>query len=117
MSPDFNYSEVPATFLHCLNKQCKHSAKESCPYFMADKKKRFALGITHLLDNVPHKEALGIKRELMAELNRTTYYRCYRKERLLKPKEQEYIRQLFLKRGIKELLEISPMLSSLGRRY
>ena len=116
MSPDFNYSEVPATFLHCLNKQCKHSAKcmrylvtayvpdnypvistvnpnyfsshkESCPYFMADKKKRFAL---------------GIKRELMAELNRTTYYRCYRKERLLKPKEQEYIRQLFLKRGIKE---------------
>ena len=131
MSPDFNYSEVPATFLHCLNKQCKHSAKcmrylvtayvpanypvistvnpnyfsshkESCPYFMADKKKRFALGITHLLDNVPHKEALGIKRELMAELNRTTYYRCYRKERLLKPKEQEYIRQLFLKRGIKE---------------
>ena len=27
MSPDFNYSEVPATFLHCLNKQCKHSAK------------------------------------------------------------------------------------------
>ena len=20
MSPDFNYSEVPATFLHCLNK-------------------------------------------------------------------------------------------------
>ena len=67
---------------------------------MADKKKRFALGITHLLDNVPHKEALGIKRELMAELNRTTYYRCYRKERLLKPKEQEYIRQLFLNRGI-----------------
>lgn len=67
MSPDFNYSEVPATFLHCLNKQCKHSAKcmrylvtayvpdnypvistvnpnyfsshkESCPYFMADKR-------------------------------------------------------------------------------
>ena len=38
----------------------------------------------------------------LAELNRTTYYRCYRKERLLKPKEQEYIRQLFLKRGIKE---------------
>jgi hypothetical protein len=27
MSPDFNYSEVPATFLHCLNKQCKHSSK------------------------------------------------------------------------------------------
>ena len=127
MSPDFNYSEVPATFLHCLNKQCKHSAKcmrylvtayvpdnypvistvnpnyfsshkESCPYFMADKKKRSALGITHLLDNVPHKEALGIKRELMAELteppitavtarndflnprNRNTSVNCFSKE-------------------------------------
>ena len=93
---------------------------------MADKKKRFALGITHLLDNVPHKEALGIKRELMAELNRTTYYRCYRKERLLKPKEQEYIRQkatatVAIPRDWSntsgKLLEISPMLSSLGRRY
>ena len=117
MSPDFNYSEVPATFLHCLNKQCKHSAKcirylvtayvpdnypvistvnpnyfsshkESCPYFMADKKKRFALGITHLLDNVPHKEALGIKRELMAELNRTTYYRCTARNDFLNPKNR-----------------------------
>lgn len=69
---------------------------------MADEKKRFALGITHLLDNVPHKEALNIKRELMAALKRTTYYRCCRKERLLKPQEQEYIRQLFLEKGIKE---------------
>ena len=103
MSPDFNYSEVPATFLHCLNKQCKHSAK--CMRYLVT---------AYVPDNYPvistvnpnyfssHKEALGIKRELMAELNRTTYYRCYRKERLLKPKEQEYIRQLFLKRGIKE---------------
>ena len=86
MSPDFNYSEVPNIFLHCLNKQCKHSAK--CMRYLVT---------AYVPDNYPvistvnpnyfssHKESCP-----------------YRKERLLKPKEQEYIRQLFLKRGIKE---------------
>lgn len=131
MSPDFNYNEVPLTFLHCLNKQCKKaskclrymvtayvparysaistvnpnfiaSCKDACPYFMPDEKKRFALGITYLLDKIPHSQAVSIKREMIAELQRATYYRCWRKERLIKPGEQERIRQIFLKWGINE---------------
>lgn len=131
MTPDFNYNEVPIPFIHCLNKQCKRSskclrylvtayvpaqrqhfyvvnpshiaaAKGTCPLFMADEKQRFALGMTHLLDNVPHRTAVILKREMIAALNRATFYRCQRKERLLSPGEQKLIRQLFLKMGIKE---------------
>ena len=39
---------------------------------------------------------------MIAELQRATYYRCWRKERLIKPGEQERIRQIFLKWGINE---------------
>ncbi len=48
------------------------------------------------------RRAVSIKREMIAELQRATYYRCWRKERLIKPEEQERIRQLFLKWGINE---------------
>lgn len=131
MQEDFDYSSVPHNFIHCLNKQCRHADRclryqvtpyiplqrknfiianpacttpdaESCPYFMPDQKERFALGITHLLDNIPHQEAEVIKRQIIACMNKATYYRCWRKERLVKPAEQEQIRQIFLNKGIKE---------------
>lgn len=131
MKEDFDYSLVPHNFIHCLNGQCKHADNclryqvtpyipkqrksfiianpacttpdaDTCPYFKPDKMERFALGITHLLDNVPHKEADVIKRQIIAGMNKTTYYRCWRKERLIKPAEQELIRQVLLNKGITE---------------
>lgn len=37
--------------------------------------KRYASGITHLLDKIPHAEALVIKREIYNFLGRNMYYR------------------------------------------
>ena len=62
-----------------------------------------ALGITHLLDHVPYSDAVSIKRQMLAHFKQATYYRCRRKERMLDPSEQEYIRKLFVSKGIKEL--------------
>ena len=130
MLQDFDYGSVPHNFIHCLNGQCRQADSclryqvtlhipeqrscfiianparttpdaETCPYFMSDKKEKFALGITHLLDDIPHKEATVIKRQLIAGMNKATYYRCWRKERLIKPAEQELIRQIFLSKSIK----------------
>ena len=84
------------------NPACTTPDAESCPYFMPDQKERFALGITYLLDNIPHHEAEVIKRQIIACMNKATYYRCWRKERLVKPAEQEQIRQIFLNKGITE---------------
>lgn len=129
MLQEFDYSSVPHKFIHCLNGQCKHANSclryqvtryipeqrsnfiianpacttpegETCPFFMSDQRETFALGITHLLDDIPHQEVKVIKRQLIACLNKATFYRCWRKERLIKPAEQEQIRQIFLRNGI-----------------
>ncbi len=131
MEKDFDYNTVPKTYLHCLNADCPHTAEclryqvarhitpetvsisvlnpthvtgkeKICPYFQPDRLSHFALGITHLLDKLPHTEALRLKEEIYNYFHRNMYYRVFNKERLIHPKEQEFIRQLFLRNGIKE---------------
>lgn len=131
MKPDFDYSLVPYNFLHCFNGQCLHAAdclrhqvslrilpereaitivnparttpaSEDCPYFMPDCLQRFALGITHLFDSMPHADAIIIKRQMIAHFKIHTYYRFFRKERFITPTGQKYIQQLFLHRGLTE---------------
>ena len=100
MKPDFDYSEVPYAFAHCFNTKCPRAAKclrylvtsyiplqltvvcvvnpaltasqevEPCSFFIPDRMKRYASGITHLLDKIPHAEALVIKREIYNFLGR-----------------------------------------------
>lgn len=129
MKSEYDYQLLPETFAHCLNEQCERAdgclrrqaalrmpaergivtivnpahitpTGEDCSYFKADCLLRFARGITHLLDQVPHSDAVVIKQQLLSHFGRTHFYRFWRKERLLSPGQQEYIRQLFLKRGI-----------------
>ena len=132
MKPDFDYSEVPYAFAHCFNTKCPRAAKclrylvtsyiplqltvvcvvnpaltasqevEPCSFFIPDRMKRYASGITHLLDKIPHAEALVIKREIYKFLGRNMYYRIKKHERLATPAQQEHIRQIFLNHGIKE---------------
>ena len=75
---------------------------EPCSFFIPDRMKRYASGITHLLDKIPHAEALVIKREIYNFLGRNMYYRIKNHERLVTPAQQEHIRQIFLNHGIKE---------------
>ncbi|NDW11861.1 hypothetical protein D0T50_03030 [Bacteroides sp. 214] len=131
MKDNFDYKQVPKAFLHCLHTPCPHSteclryiaalkadndreyfsvvnphyvsAKEKeCPYFMPDSLTRFALGITHIYDNLPHAKAVKIKEILYNHFRRNTYYRIRNKERLIKPSEQEYIRKVFRREGVLE---------------
>ena len=67
---------------------------------MSDRTARFAMGITHLLDKLPHSEAVIVKSLLYDLLKRNMYYRIKNKERSIRPSEQESIRQIFLSRGI-----------------
>lgn len=131
MSPEFDYKLVPAGFIHCLNGKCKQAKNclryqvtlrataerkcfttmnpayivataNDCPCFKADRMQKFALGMTRLLDKMPHADALAIKQQMISVFNRSTYYRCWRKERLISPDEQECIRKLFLDKGVKD---------------
>ncbi len=131
MEKNFDYSQVPHTFMHCIHTPCVQKndcvryqlmqhvtaervsllivnpahlsdVRENCPHFFADQTAQFALGITHLLDNIPHKKAMQIRSELYSSFGKNTYYRIRKKERLIRPDEQNYIRQLFVRKGISE---------------
>lgn len=129
MEPESKYESVPQGFAYCLNEQCKHSTKclrylvskqltpkqqifsivnpacttpqaDSCPFFKADQMDRYALGITYLLDNLPHNKAIDIKRAMKANFSKGTLYRIQKKERLITPEEQNIIRMIFIRHGI-----------------
>lgn len=130
MNPDFDYNAFPASFAHCFNEKCQHGDKclrhqmalripkerggvyiinpgylksdtgEGCPFFLLDQPQQFAKGITCLYDDLPMRKAEIIKSQIIAYMGRNTYYRCKQKKRLVKPKEQAYIKKLFLAHGI-----------------
>ena len=131
MKNEFDYQEVPYDFAHCLNDQCtqvnhclRHLAaanstsirkffpivnpahypkeRDKCPFFKSQIKKRIALGITNLLDNVPHKTALLLRRQMVENFGKTLYYRFLRKENELLHEHKIFIKQLFEQNGINE---------------
>lgn len=132
MNSDLDYKSFPVTFMHCFNEQCRRGGQclrrqmalripkeresvlavnpghidsltgEDCPSFLLDQPQRFARGFSHLFDNVPLQKAFAIKSQMLTYFGRTSFYRCYRKERLIKPSEQERIRQMFLNQKLSE---------------
>lgn len=129
MEPASKYESVPYNFAYCLNGQCKHSMKclrylvskqltpertvfsivnpdcttpqaDNCPFFKDDRTDRYALGITHLLDELPHNKAIAIKRAMNANFSKGTFYRIQKKERLITPDEQNMIRRIFIQYGV-----------------
>lgn len=76
--------------------------KRQVPFLQITNQKTIALGITNLLDNVPHKTALLLRRQMVEHFGKTLYYRFLRKENELLPEHQIFIKQLFEQNGINE---------------
>ena len=130
MEENFNYQDVPKNYVYCLNNECTHSSdclrfkvtlhvdknissfrtvnpvyvaqQKECFYFQSDRLTRFALGITHLFDELPHEKAVKIRNILYKYFKLNMFYRIQNKQRLIKPEEQDYIRQVFANEGILE---------------
>ncbi|ADV45068.1 DUF6078 family protein [Bacteroides helcogenes] len=129
MNETLDYATVPYDFDHCQQAQCPqadtclrrlaaihapktlHSMKTvnpnnlpadlaKCPYFLTTQKVRIAWGIKDFLNRLPLEDAKAIRRTLIYHFTKTHYYRLQRKERYLRPEEQEYIRQLFRRYGV-----------------
>jgi hypothetical protein len=131
MRPDYKYSNTPTGFAHCFMTECRMANQcvraqatkvipdneesiaivnprlvtpqsDKCPYYLADKTVRFALGLTHLYDKIDYATAKPLKQDIIAYFNHTMYYRCWRKERLITPADQAYIRSVFRRYGVNE---------------
>lgn len=90
------------SYISIVNPMCIPATGIDCPHFQNAEKIHVAWGISHLLDNVPYKDGTNIKQQLIGHFGKTLYYRFYREERFLSPADQNYIRQLFRRKGITE---------------
>lgn len=61
-----------------------------------------AWGLKKILNKVPYEDAVSIRNQLIGYYGKQDYYRFYRGERGLMPKDQNYIKQIFRSKGIKE---------------
>ena len=122
---------VPYNFARCFNDQCPQASKclrhiaaqnngadylyitnvnpacypvdgNQCECFKTAVKVHVTWGLKRLLDRIPYEDAVSIRSQLVGHYGKTGYYRLYRGERGLMPKDQAYIKQLFRNKGIKE---------------
>ncbi len=134
MNKSIDYKDVPKKYLYCTHKQCprrnkclryqvtlcipqatlcyttvnpKHIAgnEDNCTFYQSYQTTHFALGISHLLDNIPHPVAVAIHKDMYSLMGRNMYYRIRNKERMLHPKEQEQIAAIFRKHGVESIPE------------
>ncbi len=67
-----------------------------CPHFMRVIEFKAAWGLSHIYDDVKHREARTIKFKLMDAMgSRTSYYRVNRGEKHLSTGEQEAVAKIF----------------------
>ncbi len=124
------HSSIPRTFAHCLAKTCPQKSEclrwkayellpadvrqnilfvnpksvppqgTDCPHFLKMELLRYAKGMKRILDNVPHTDAIGLKREMLQYFGRNNYYRNRNGERLISPQEQKAIQRMFVSRNL-----------------
>lgn len=124
------HSSIPQSFAHCLAETCPRKSEclrwkayellpgdlqerivfvnpksvppedGNCPHFLEIELQRYAKGMKRILDNVPHSDALGLKREMLGYFGRNNYYRSRRGERLISPQEQKAIQRMFASRNL-----------------
>lgn len=125
---DPDYRDAPKNYMYCSYARCSQAANclryqafkhisddmatfmivnsayiiklgGDCQFFRLNKQLRFAAGITHLFDNIPHAKAVEIRDILYNYFKRNMFYRIRNKERLISVEEQAFIRDVFRKKG------------------
>lgn len=88
--------------IRIVHPACVASAADGCEYYRDSTPVRFARGMTKLFDEIPHRLEADIRRRIMACFSCRSYYFQSRKgERLITPKEQQDIANVFRRAGLK----------------
>ena len=107
MNKPLTYDDIPKMYLFCNHTKCPRRNKclrfqaamivpqsvphyeaininhvagneKECSFFSAYTLTTFALGISHILDDVPHKKAMAIQNSLKSLMGKSMYYRIHR---------------------------------------
>ena len=84
----------------CVNPHFEGVATTDCPMYRKDQKVRFAKGMTHIFTSeMPKRVENDVRMSIIGLTNRTYYYEYRNGQRLIPPKLQEDIRNLFRENG------------------
>ena len=89
-------------FITIVNPILQKDISKGCSCYRPNQIVKIAYGISRIYDNVPYAKKKSIMFSIQGLFSKTTYYRIYRKERHLWPKEQQAIQQIFNSYEIKE---------------
>lgn len=88
--------------IRIVHPACVANATDGCEYYRDSTPVRFARGMTKLFDEIPHRLEADIRRRIMSCFSCRSYYFQSRKgERLITPKEQQDIANVFRRAGMK----------------
>ena len=84
----------------CVNPHFEGVATTDCPMYRKDQKVRFAKGMTNIFtSDMPKRVENDVRMSIIGLTNRTYYYEYRNGQRLIPPKLQEDIRNLFRENG------------------
>ena len=87
-------------FLSVVNPSCYPQRGAPCPAFRSNEPIQLAWGIEGMLDTLPHATAKQVKKQIIAALGKSRYYRALRGEACLTPQHQQTIQHIFSSHGI-----------------
>ena len=122
------YNQLDYNYIHCAGTNCpkansclRHTAyimlhtntnehytlanpqvitgKQPCPIYEADRKERFAWGISRIYDNVRASDFRGVKLNVMSCFGSEVYYKVKQQRRAITEEEQEMVRLSFAEMG------------------
>ena len=122
------YNQLDYNYIHCAGTNCpkansclRHTAytmlhtntnehytlanpqvitgKQPCPIYEADRKERFAWGISRIYDNVRTGDLRGVKLNVISCFGASVYYKIKQQRRAISEEEQQEIRLAFTEMG------------------
>lgn len=75
------------------------TGKQPCPIYEADRKERFAWGISRIYDNVRTSDLRGVKINVMSCFGASVYYKVKQLKRAITEEEQQDVRSAFTEMG------------------
>lgn len=75
------------------------TGKQPCPIYEADRKERFAWGISRIYDNVRTRDLRGVKLNVISCFGASVYYKIKQQRRAISEEEQQEIRLAFTEMG------------------
>ena len=122
------YNQLDLEFAHCAGNHCakageclRHTAykmlaantsetytmvnsaaitgAQSCPFFMPDRKERFAWGISNIYDNVRAADLRRVRYEVISYFGTGVDYKIKQQRRVITEEEQKLIRLSFTEMG------------------